>query len=245
MASGDYLELAQRAARAARFDPDNTTDLTRAKEAINQAYLDSCAGGIQFDFLEQEGQWTTTSGSDTYTYASIATATSVSGARIAEILTLTNDTDGTVLEPMSWHQLETLGYSTQDGDSSGRPLYWAKWGAKIRLYPKPDDTYTIGAFMRLVPTEMSSDTDTPVLPLEYRHSILVTHAASNLLRQEGGGEAQNDAQFYWRQYETAWERMRTATATATPGRATFRLKSPLWDSDHASIARGDPWSWTR
>lgn len=243
MASGDFLELSQRAARAARFDPDDTTDLTRAKEAVNETYLSSLGGGEQFDFLEQEGQWTCTAGSDVYTYASIASAMSVSSASIAEILRLTNDTDGFMMESMDWAEIEKLSYSTQDGDANGLPLYWGKWASRIRLYPTPDIVYTLGAFVRLIPSEMSNDSDTPLIPLQYRHAVLVNGAAANLLRQEGGGEAHNEAQMFERQYEKAWERMRTAHATARM--PTFRLKSPNWDADHGTLTRADPWSWTR
>lgn len=243
MASGDFQELSQRAARAARFDPADSTDLTRANEAINEAYLSCLAGGEQFDFLEMEGTWDCTAGSDTYTYASIATAISVSGGAIAEILSLVNDDDGYVLESMDWPDLEKLAYSSQDGDAQGRPLYWSKWGSKIRLYPNPDKAYTLGTFCRLVPTEMSATTDTPLIPLQFRHSVLVSHAAANLLRQEGGGEAHKEAQMYERQYDKAWERMRTAHATAR--KPTFRLKSPTWDQDYFSLTRRDPYGWTR
>lgn len=243
MASGDFLDISEEAARSARFDTSNTTDMTRAKKAVNRVYLSCLAGGEQFDFLEQEGQWTTTSGSDTYTYTSIATAIGVSGATIAEILWLANDTDGNVLDSMSWQDLEKLGYSTQDGDSNGQPVYWAKWQSRIRLYPIPDATYTLGAFCRLAPSEMSADGDTPLIPMTHRYEVLVHGAAAILLRQEGGLEAHQEAQFYQRAYDEAWLRMRTAHATAR--KPTFRLKSPGWDADHSSLVRDDPWSWTR
>lgn len=246
MASGDYLELAQRAARAARFDPSDTTDLTRAKEAINQAYLSSVSGGEQFDFLEQEGQWTTVAGSDTYTYASIGTAITVSGGRVID-MRITNDTDGYVLKGVpSWQDIETLSASTQDGDATGRPLYWTTWGAdRIRLYPKPDAAYTMGILARRVPSELSADGDTPLIPLEWRHEVLVSHAAANLLRQEGGGEAHNEATYYQREYESAWGRMRTAHAAARPHSTRFSLKSSNWDDDHFTSRFDDPLGWTR
>lgn len=144
---------------------------------------------------------------------------------------------------MSWSSLEGLSYSTQDGDSNGRPAYWAKWGSRIRLYPTPDAVYTLGAFVRLVPTELSGDTDTPLIPLTYRHAVLVNGAAADLLRQEGGGEAHNEAMYFEREYDKAIINMRTAHATAR--KPTFRLKSPNWDTDHASLVRDDPWGWTR
>lgn len=242
MASGDLTELSERAARAARFDPTDATDLTRANEAVNQAYLAACTrDGIQFDFLEQEGRWSTASGSDTYTYASIATAIGVSGASIAEILWLVNDSDGSVLDSMAWADLEKMSYSTQDGDADGEPVYWAKWGNRIRVYPTPDATYTVGALVRLAPAEMTTGSDTPLIPLTYRHSVIVSYAAAVLLRMEGGMEAHQEAQFYQRQYEDAWVAMRTAHATAR--KPTFNLRAPGWDSEHRSFIRDDPYGW--
>jgi len=243
MASGDFNDLATQTARSARFDPSDTTDLARAKEAVNRVYLSCLAGGEEFDFLEQEGQWTTTAGSDVYTYASIGTAIGVSGASIAEITWLSNDSDGPVLDSMSWPDLEKLAYSTQDGDSGGQPVYWAKWASRIRLYPTPDQVYALGAFCRLAPAEMSADSDTPLIPLAFRHAVIVNGAAAILLRQEGGMEAHQEAQFYQRAYDEAWLRMRTAHATAH--KPTFRLKSTGWDADFTSPVRDDPWSWTR
>jgi hypothetical protein len=238
VASGDFQELSQRAARAARFDPSNATDLLRANEAVNQAYLTACAGGQQFDFLEQEGQWSCTASSDVYTYASIATAMSVSGATIGEVLTIVDDTDGMVLESMDWQSLEKLAYSTKDSDPTSRPIYWAKWGSRIRLYPSPDEVRTYGVIVRLVPAEMSATTDTPLIPIQHRHAVIVPHAAANLLRQEGGSEAHQEALYYQRLYDDAWTAMRTAHATAR--QPTFRLKSPGWDQDFSSFTRPNP-----
>lgn len=167
---------------------------------------------------------------------------SITGAVIGEILTLTSDTDGHVLESMSWTDLEKLSDATQDGDATGTPYYWAKWGSRIRLYPSPDAVYTMGAIARLVPSEMSSDTDTPLIPLAHRHSVIVPHAAANLLRQEGGQEAHQEATYYQRQYDEAWIRMRTAHATAR--KPTFRLRGTNWDKDYGDTGRRDPWSWT-
>jgi hypothetical protein len=244
VASGDFLELSQRAARAARYDLDDSTDLTRAQEAVNQAYLTaSTRDGIQFDFLEQEGQWDCTAGSDVYTYADVATAIGVSAASISEILYITNDTDGGVLDSMSWGALESLAYSSQDDEPTGVPTCWAKWGSRIRFFPTPDEAYRFGSFVKLQPAEMSDDTDEPLIPLAYRHSVIVPHAAATLLRMEGGMEAHQEAQFYQRQYEDAWMAMRTAHSG---GRApTFNLKSPGWNAPRDDSVSGDPYYWTR
>ncbi len=95
MASGDYLDLAQNAVRSAQGDPSDTTgDLARGKATVNEAYLRICGDSYPYDFLETEGTWVTVAGSDTYTYASIATAMSISASAIREIQMIVNDTLG-------------------------------------------------------------------------------------------------------------------------------------------------------
>lgn len=240
MPSGDFTDLATRACYFAQFDPTDTSgDLARAKEEINAAYLSVCAMGPRFDFLEQEGQWTTTAGSDVYTYASIAAAMSISGATIEEILYLTNDSDGHVLESMSWSALEKGSWATQDDEGRGVPTSWAKWNTRVRLYPTPDAVYTIGAFVRLAPNEMSANGDTPLIPLSFRHRLLVPLAAANLLRQEGGQDAHMDATRLQAQADEAYLAMRTAHASAR--HPTFILREPSWIDDQEP----EPYWWTR
>ena len=246
MASGDFLDLAQETARTARFDPDDTTDLTRAKEAVNRAYLYACAkDGIEFDFLQREGQMTTVAGDDTYSYSGIATALGITGATIADVIYLVNDTDGEVLRRYaSWGDLEQDTYSSQDGDQSGEPTSWAKWGgSRLRLYPVPDAVYTLGAFMRLVPAQMTADSDTPLIHMTFRHEVIVSGAAAILLRQEGGGEAHQEALYHQRVRDDALTSMRTAHATARPG--SFKLQTSNWDREFNQSQHQDPWGWTR
>ena len=246
MASGDFDELAIRAARQARYDVSDTNDIARAKEAVNQAYLTACSrDGVQFSFLEQEGQWTTESGEDTYTYDDIATGMGITGALIAEIVSLVNDSDGSVLKSMSWTDLERETYSTQDDEPEQCPWLWSKWNRRIRLFPTPQQAYSIGAFVRLVPAEMTAGDEEPLIPLAHRHAVIVPHATATLLRMEGGSEAHQEAQFHQRQYEDAWIAMRTALATAIPGKPTFNLKGSDWDRPFMDDSRDGmfPWGW--
>jgi hypothetical protein len=246
MASGDFLELAQDAARTARFDPDDTTDLTRAKEAVNRSYLYACAkDGIQFDFLEREGQITTVAGDDTYTYAGIVSALSITGATIADVLDLVNDDDGQMLRRYaSWADLEADTYSSQDGDAEGEPKSWVKWaGSRLRLYPTPDAVYSIACFLRLVPAQMTADADTPLIPITFRHEVITPGAAAILLRMEGGGEAHQEALYQKRVQDEALTAMRIAHASARPG--SFKLQTSNWDREFGQTHDGDPWEWTR
>jgi hypothetical protein len=230
VASGDFLDLAERSARAAQFDPTDTTyDLARAKECVNEAYLSICHDGTDWDFLEKEGQWTTVAGSDVYTYASIATALGVTSASIREIVRMVNDTTGGVLTSFSWVQIEDGSFSTQEsGEGQGTPTTWAKWGnagsPEIRLYPTPDDVYTLGTFCRLTPSEMSGDTDTPLIPLAWRHRVIVPYAAALLLEQEGGSEAGADYERRMARYRENLQQMRVALAAAKA--PTFNVVSP-------------------
>ena len=238
MASGDFLDISQWAARTARFDVDTAADMTLAKSAVNDAYMSTCASGDPWDFLQQDGQWKTVSASDVYTYDTIATAMSISGATIAEIQVLTDDVNGDRLQSMSWDALESFSLSTQD-DSGGLPIRWAKWASRLRLHPTPDAIYTLGCFVRLAPAEMTLDADTPLIPLPWRRRLLVPYAAAILLRTEGGLEANTEAGRLMSNYDADFVKFRTAYATAK--RPTFRVSTPGWESANAVLRRGNLW----
>lgn len=244
MASGDFDDLAARACRSAQFDPDNTDDLDRAKEAVNEAYLSTCHDGTSWDFLEKEGVWTTTAGSDVYTYASIATAIGASAASIREIVRMVNDTTGGVLESYSWEQVEDGSYSTQEaGEGQGTPTVWAKWGnannPEIRLYPTPDAVYSLGTFALLTPDEMTTGTDVPLIPAAWRSRIIVPYAAALLLEQDGGAESGADYERRMSRYREAVQQMRVAHGSGK--RPTFNQVAP--DAFSHLPGSGDYWGY--
>lgn len=246
MALGDFLDLSEQACRMAQRDEtDITGDLAQAKNRINEAYLSICASGDPWAFLEAEGQFTTVAGTDTYTFSSIATAMSITGATIREIQTLVNDTDGWPLKSMSWEALENYTSSTKDDEPTGSPTMWARWGSqnapRIRLFAKPDAVYTIGAFVYLMGTAMTANADTPILPLEWRHQVLVPHAAWRLLSQEGGNESLNAARQYRDEYLAAFRSMRDALAVFR--RPTGNAISPgFLERESGGSATAD-WVW--
>jgi hypothetical protein len=236
VASGDYLDLAQASVRAAQGDPSDTTgDLARGKAAVNEAVAQICSSGDPWSFLEKEGQWTVTGGSDTYSFSSIATALSITGATIREIVSLTPDTDGgPPLLQMGWEELERFANSTQDSyEAQGPPVAWAWWGnngaPELRMYPNPDEGDTFGAFLYLAPSEMSSDTDTPIIPAAFRHAVIVPYAAGILLEQEGGADADAGANRRWERYERNMTRMRSVYGTMRASR--FNVVAPGAFSD--------------
>lgn len=244
MAFGDFGDLAEQACRYAQLDPDDTTgDLAQAKQKINEAYLSICVSGDPWTFLEKEGQWTTVAGTDTYTFSTIASGMSISGASIREVYSLVNDTDSWVLRSMDWDGLEVLTFSSQDDEPQGSPTHWSRWGSqgapRVRLYPTPDATYDIGALVYLKGDAMTSSTDTPIIPLEWRHQVLVPHAAWRLLSQEGGNESLNAARQYRDEYMTAIRAMRDALATFR--RPTGNAISPGFIERESGGEYGQDW----
>jgi hypothetical protein len=226
LAYADFIDLAEWAARNARFATDDTDDMTLAKSAINTAYLATCDTGDPWRFLQREGAWQTSSGGDQYEFSSILTATGITGGEIADIMSLVNDTTGRPIEASGWEDLERYTWSTQD-DANSEPVFWIRFDETIRLWPVPDDSYVIGTFMRLNPTALSADADEPLIPKSWRHRLLVPFASAILLRTEGGLETAAEAQRHMDAYDADFMKFRAAYGTA--GKPDFRVASPGWD----------------
>ena len=166
---------------------------------------------------------------------------SISGSSIREILHLVNDTDGFLMRSMDWYSHETDTASTQESsEGQGTPDSWSKWGGggvpTIRLYPNPDAVYTIGAYVALTPANMTADADTPMIPLAWRHRVLVPYAAALLLEQDGNSDAWSGYDRLMARYERNYEMMRIALGTGKRG--TFNAVAP--DAfDHLPHSGGD------
>jgi len=239
VASGDFLDLYSKAIYGSRRDLTDTFDVARAKEAVNEAYLYVSATGDQWDWLEKEAQFTVQTGQDVYTYDAIASALSTT---IDEIHTLTMDSEtggGWTLEAMSWPSLEAFTASTQDDEQTGEPRIFSKWSRRIRLFPTPDEAFTLGMFYRLQAVDMVDDTAVPLLPVAWRTRLLVPYACARLLRQEGGSESAVEGDRYMADFDKAFREGRTAMATAKS--PTLRLASPGWSEEGSYLANGSGW----
>lgn len=223
-----YSTLYSAALRSAQESSSDSTALASAKAAVNEAYLSVCGDGTPWDFLEREGQWTTQSGADIYTYSSILTAMGVSGGTIREVIYLVDDTNGgRPIRSMSWGQLEGLAGSTDylsDKGFAGPPEAWGKWDSRIRLYPEPDAAYAIGTMLQLAPTALSADADTVLIPDAFAMAVLVPYAASILLEEFGGSEALQAANRLISRYQENHRRMLVAHGSAK--RPTFNVVAP-------------------
>jgi len=221
------------ALRASQMSTSDTEAVTVAKAAINEAYLSTCGDGTDWDFLQYEGQWTTQAGADTYTYASILSATGITGGTIKEVIYLIDDTNGgRRITSMSWGQLEGLAGSTDyqgNNGTGGPPDAWAKWNTRLRLFPEPDAAYLIGTSLTLVPTELSDDADEVLLPDTFAMSVLVPYAASILLEAEGGSEALSAANRLLSRYESNYRKM--VISHGSGKRPTFNVVAPAAFSD--------------
>jgi len=225
MASGDFQDLYTKAIYGSRRDPSDSFDVARAKDAINEALLTVSFSGDPWNWLEKEGEFTLQAGSDVYTYDTIGTAL---GTTVAELFSFVMDTGngGYRLEAMTWDALEDAAYSTQDGEQQGEPIFWSDWDRRVRFFPNPDQSYVIGCFYRASQTELSANSDTPLMPLQWRTRLLVPYACMRLLRQEGGAEAAGEADRYMAEYQKAFNDCRTACATAKA--PALRLDTPVW-----------------
>jgi hypothetical protein len=204
-------------------------DIARAKEAINECYLTVLNMGDRWSFATREGQFTITSAGDKYSFSGIASQFSVGD--IVRIFNMTNDTVGfgNNLEGMDWLSQERLSTVTQDGDTKACPQSFAVFGTQVRFYPWPDRTYTIGCFYQQGDVAMASDATVPIIPLSWRHKILVPYAASRLWEMHSGAGALSHAKYYTDQYERNMVLFKEQFSAAQ--QPQIGLDSPTWNSD--------------
>lgn len=223
--STTFSTLYTAALRSAQLSVNNADEVAAAKAAVNEAHMLTCGDGTAWDFTEREGQWTTQAGSDTYTLAGLATALSITGASIREVVYLTDDTDGgRPLPSMSWSQLEELAATSQSSTVDGAPCVWARWGDRLRLWPTPGGVYKIGSLVYLSAAALSGDSDTVLVPDAFAMAVLVPYAAAVLLEQEGGTEALSAANLLRSRHDDALRRMRMAHGAAR--QPSFNVVSP-------------------
>lgn len=228
MASGDFLELSQRACYQSRYSPSNTTDLTRAKEAINECYLTILNMNERWSFATREGQFSITSAGDKYSFSGIASQLGVGD--VVRIFNMTNDTSGgNPLQGMDWLSQEQLSYVTQDGDSKSCPTTFAVFGTQVRFYPWPDKTYLIGIFYQQGAVALSADADVPIIPLYWRHKILVPYAAARLWEMHSGQDALGHAKYYMDQYTVNMVQFQQQYSAAQFPQ--IGLDAPTWNMD--------------
>lgn len=228
MATGDFIDLATRGCYRAQRNPNSDYDIARAKELVNECLMALADSGDPWDFHMKEGAWTTVTGSDLYSLSTLATAIGVS--EIAEVLGLVDDTSGgRTLPHMSWRELENTAYSTNDDDPAGPPQMWSKWNDRIRIWPAPDQAYTIGAFVRTTQGELTADGDLPEMPTRWATLVVPPYVGAGLLRQDGGSTAAAMGDRLTAEYERNVDKLRDSRAAAQE--QNFTAIAPSFTSD--------------
>lgn len=230
-AANTFLGVVQRVCYEAGLRPWMSYDLFQAKNAVNSVVRSILDLSEDWDFLEREGQIILTAGQDTYTIASVASALGVTS--IKELLMLVHDTESIAgrgrLQAMSWSDLELLAKSTQDGEATGVPSSYSVWDGKFRVWPSPDQAYTLGCYYLLGSGEVTSDTASLVIPDEWVNEVVVPLAAARVLQQANDGNAVNKSNVLEGRGQSALKAFRESHGSAR--NPTLRLSSPTWNQD--------------
>jgi hypothetical protein len=203
VATGDFLDISQRACRLARRDETITAQVTLAKEAVNEGYQVVLAAGDDWDFLYREGSASLAAGTDTRTLAQLESDLAVAGTDdIEDITDIADDTNGRPITAMPWRALENLARTTQSVTTNGFPEYWSVSSDRVvRYWPRPLTATTMRYRYRLRPGLMTTDAAVPLIPALFAAVILEHYAAYKLLLQDTGGEAISEAQVHLQMYD--------------------------------------------
>ena len=81
---------------------------------------------------------------------------------------------GTNNRKLGYIPYNQLRASAPDLDKTGAtiPKYYYIKSGKIGFWPQPNSAYTIAVDYYKVPTELSADADTPIIPLGYREALV-------------------------------------------------------------------------
>lgn len=176
---------------------DASADLARVKDWINMVYAEAC---VETEFVQSFATMTLTSGTATYSMDS-------SVIRIKQMYcTPVGGTQGRPLEPVSLEQMLEWSWANANAQQSGGGVrYYAFFGsADIQFFPTPSAADVITAYYVKLPTALSADSDTPVLPEPYASNLLFEGAC-----YQGGLFLKDpDAQIFKQDFATDLARLR-------------------------------------
>lgn len=150
---------------------------------INDAYYDICSRA-PWPFLEKTATVTTTAADDTPTMPT----------DFDKALRMVIDSQAQRLEPARADDV----YSRFNGllSNTGMPFLYYFVGDTVHLYPIPDTTYSITVYYLSTPTELSNNTDTPILPTKHHRAVLLgALVAAYRMEDDPGNAAVFEAQF--------------------------------------------------
>lgn len=144
----------------------DTTTRNRIKNWINLGYHDFTLREL-WPFRESTDTYTTVAGTQEYTISSETVDMDAQN-----IISVT--VQGSSQTKLVYWPFNQLRADQPDFDLAGSSVpqrYYLKAG-KIGFWPLPADAYTIFVDYYKVPTELSADSDTPIIPVGYREALL-------------------------------------------------------------------------
>jgi hypothetical protein len=94
-------------------------------------------------------------------------------------------------EPMKFFSLEELDFMWPDPTTRGRPIAYTVEAEQLVLRPIPDAVYSLTHTFIKAPTDLSSSSDTPLMPSRFHHGI-VEVAAALAARRQGSAASDGD-----------------------------------------------------
>jgi len=131
-----------------------------------------------------------------------ATTTGVSPLAISDVRSVLSVVDTTSGSPVVWRDQRTILEEDPNLESTGTPDYWYLASGSLTVYPV-NTTDTISVVYTKVPSDLSSDSDIPLIPTRY-HYLLVDGACAHAYEDSDNFEAAANA---WNSYFQAIEEM--------------------------------------
>lgn len=192
-------------ARGFDFYNTDSAGQTRAKRFINEAYLEDISANEPWDFLRAS-----TSGTAPLTISDLDTFISVR-----------DESNDNPLQLAEVGSLEDMGL---DVTETGTPwAYYLSSETQVSVYPA-NTSNTIAVRYYKVPTELSADADTPLIPSRW-HGLVVDAAAVRAYVDRDNFEA---AAFVEQRFLRRLERMRESEMVRSP-HPTFIGPTTAWD----------------
>lgn len=164
MALSTYSDITNRVLSI--IGKSDTTTRNRIKDSINNGYNDFVTREL-WPFREATDTITTIAGTQEY-----ALSSEISNIDLQNIISVAiQGESATRLSYIAYNQLRNT-HPDFDQDGTGLPtMYYLKDGY-IGFYLSPGDIYSVAVDYFIVPTALSADADTPIIPANYREALV-------------------------------------------------------------------------
>lgn len=163
-ANSSFLEIQNNV--LALISKSDATTRNRVKNWINMGYYDFVLRE-QWPFRETTGTITTSAGTQEYSLAS--NFSDIDENNITSVAI-----QGASARKLNYIPYNQLRVTQPDYDQEGQGLpekYYIK-GDNIGFWPQPGDTYSVSVDYHKLLTELSADSDEPIIPVGYREALV-------------------------------------------------------------------------